>query len=256
MKIVVAAFYADIVGQPSRFDEFLPLILASRYALSITNPKATYLILTDYTTSRLLEEHNIDHVAIAPEHMPLMSKIIFAQKEFMKKCDADLVVLPDVDCIANKDLSNAIPNNVGLAITHRGKKFDYHVNNLAYIRDRDLAYWFFSRAYSILNDWPLEKRIWMGDQEAWEAALDSRQSRNDIIDITSRQITYKFEDLSNDILVSRPLGQDIYLYPCTTHNCFMNDAGIIKNSHRNAYMVHFKGERKQHLDSWIQDRFG
>ncbi len=256
MKIVVAAFYADIVGQPSRFDEFLPLILASRYALSITNPRATYIILTDYTTSRLLEEYDINHMAIAPEHMPLMSKIIFAQKEFMRKCDADLIVLPDIDCIANMDLSNVTPNHVGMAITHRGKKFDYHINNLAYIRDRDLAYWFLSRAYCILDGWPIEKRLWMGDQEAWEAALDRRQPGNDVIDITSRQTTYTFEGLGDDILVSRPLGQDIYLYPCTTHNCFMNDAGIIKDNHRNAYMVHFKGERKQHLDSWMQDRFG
>jgi hypothetical protein len=246
MKIVVAAFYADIVGQPSRFYEFLPLIKASRFALSITNPNADYIVLTDYTTSKLFDKYKIECSEVAPEHMSLMSKIIFGQREFVKRCDADLIILPDVDCIANRDLSDSIPNNVGFATTHRGKKFDYRVNNLAYIHDRDLAYWFLDRAYDKLDTWSLEKRLWMGDQEAWQAALDPS------LDV---DLPYVFENLGNDVLVSRPLNREIYLYPCNTHNCFMNDAGIIKDNHRNAYMVHFKGERKQHLGLWMKDRF-
>ncbi len=256
MKIVVAAFYADIVNQPSRFDEFLPLIKASRFALSQTNPEAEYIVLTDYTTSKLLDKNEIDCVAISPEYMPLMSKIVFAQKSFVRKYnDVDLIILPDVDCIANRDLSSSIPDNVGFATTHRGKKFDYRVNNLAYIRDTSAAHWFLDKAYDILDHWSLDKRQWMGDQAAWQAVLANSPTTDYAMDIP-----YDFENLGNDVLVSRrshdcPQDHDIYLYPCTTHNCFMNDAGIFKDNHRSAYMVHLKGERKQHLDAWMQERF-
>lgn len=259
MRIVIAAFYADIVGQKSRFDEFLPLMLASKYALSVTNPAASYIVLTDHLTAKLFERHNIKYMALAPEHMPLMSKIVFAQKTFILRCDADLIVLPDIDCIANRDLSDSIPTSVGMAITHRGKKFQYRVNNLAYIRDRDLGHWFLDRAYWILDKWPLEKRIWGGDQEAWEAALERSSDAVTKYVLGSEEefydVWYDFEDLGNDILVSRPEERDIHLYPCSTHNCFMNDGGIFKDNHRDSYMLHFKGKRKQHLAAWMKERF-
>lgn len=260
MKIVVAAFYADVVNRPSRFDEFLPLILASRRALSITNPDAKYLVLTDYSTSKLFDKHNIECLPISPEYMPLMSKIVFAQKSFMNKTDADLVILPDIDCIANRDLSDSISDSVGFATTHRGKKFDYRINNLAYIRDFGLGYWFLDRAYDILDQWPLAKRMWMGDQEAWQAALDPACFAHDSQWLAGGLpgITYAFENTGNDILVCRhdfPY-REIHLYPCSTHNCFMNDAGVFKDNHRNAYMIHFKGKRKRHLGKWMKERFG
>jgi hypothetical protein len=254
MKIVVAAFYADIIGQSSRFDEFLPFMLASKHALSVTNPSASYIVLTDHLTAKLFERHDLRYIALAPEHMPLMTKIVFTQQMFMSRCDADLIVLPDVDCIVNRDLSDSIPEHVGMAITHRGKKFWYSINNLAYIRDRELAKWFLSRAYWILHDWPLELRTWGGDQRSWEASLDGAIPNPD--SPLGLGFTYKFETVQDDILVSRPEGRDIYLYPCRTHNCFMNDAGIIKDNHRNAFTVHFKGARKQHLSKWMKERFG
>lgn len=259
MKIVVAAFYADIIGQESRFDEFLPLILASKHALSVTNPTALYIILTDHLTAKLFENHNIRYMALAPEHMPLMSKIVFAQKMFTLRCDADLIILADVDCIANRDLSNSIPNVIGMAITHRGKKFQYRVNNVAYIRDRNLGHWFLDRAYRILDNWPLEKRVWGGDQEAWEAALERTSDAVTRYVFGDKEefynIWYDFEDLGDDILVSRPDGRDIHLYPCSTHNCFMNDGGVFNDNHRNCFMLHFKGKRKQHLAAWMKERF-
>ncbi len=253
MNILVAAFYADIPGKPSRLDEFLPLILASKRALAITNPSARYLILTDNSTSKLLMrfnflgKSNIEFNVMTPDNMPLMLKIIFAQRLLMATSFADLIVLPDVDCIANRNLEEAIPKNVGLAITHRGKKFEYKINNLAYVRDKELAFWFFDRAYNILKGWPREKQEWEGDQESWQSALAPPLAATS---------WYDFEDLGDDILVSRPNGKEIYLYPYRTHNCFMNDGGVFQPTHENAYMVHFKGLRKQHLDKWMQHRFG
>jgi hypothetical protein len=246
MKIVVAAFYADIPGKPSRLDEFLPLIRASQRALSITNPTATYKILTDINTNKLFPKDIVTSV-VCPVYTPLMLKIIFAQRLFVQTCTADLIVLPDVDCLANRDLSDAIPEDVGMAITHRGKKFEYSINNLAYIRDKGLGCWFLNRAFEILKGWPVERQEWMGDQEAWQAALEPSLSPTS---------WYDFEDLGDNILVSRPEGIPIHIYPCVTHNCIMSDSGRIMPTHRNAYMVHLKGPRKEHLDKWMRSRFG
>src|SRR6266404_5275955 len=248
MNILVASFYADIHGKPSRLDEFLPLILASKRALAITNPSAKYIILTDNNTAKpLITQYGIDVSVVVPDNMPLMLKVVFAQRLLVLTSFADLIILPDVDCLANQNLEEAIPKNVGLAITHRGKKFEYKINNLAYIRDKELAVWFFDRAYDILKNWPRGKQEWEGDHEAWQAALAPPLAATS---------WYDFEDLGDDILVSRPDGRDIYLYPCRTHNCFMNDGGVFQRTHENAYMVHLKGPRKQHLDKWMKYRFG
>ncbi len=250
MKIIVAAFYADIVGQPSRFDEFLPFVLASQKALAATNRDAKYIVLTDDTTARLFENYNVNYRIVSPEHMPLMTKIVFAQREFLMRCDADLVVLPDVDCMANKSLDDATPGYAGIMITHRGKKFDYKINNLAYIRDRDLGVWFLDKAYQMLEQWPRAKHEWEGDQEAWQAVLTGKEYVE-----PANNIEYDFAELGNDHLVCRLGERDIYIAPCTTHNCIMSNDGAIRPAQRAAYMVHFKGDRKRHLDRWMEERF-
>jgi hypothetical protein len=256
MKVAVASVYADIPGKPSRLDEFLPLIRASIQALAVTNPDAKYIILTDVNTGDRLPM-DVPRSIVAPVHMPLMLKIIFAQKLFVNTSLADLIVLPDVDCLANRSLEEAIPDEVGLAITHRGKKFEYSINNLAYVRDRELARWFFERAFRILKEWPLEKQEWEGDQEAWQAALAGDSVPSPPINATPLQRPrYNFEDLGNDHLMSCSEGRDIHLYPCYTHNCFMSVGGRIMPKHKEAYFIHFKGPRKEHLNMWMEQRFG
>ncbi len=246
MKITVAAFYADIPHKPSRLSEFLPFIYASKRALEITNPYALYVILTDIDTARLLPK-DILYSVVCPVYMPLMLKIIFAQRLFIQVSrEVDLVILPDVDCLANQDLRLAIPDNVGFATTHRGPKFEYSINNLAYIRDKELAVWFFDRAFEILKGWPPELHEWEGDQAAWQAALAPPPVP---------EMWYDYEDLGGDVLVSRPAGRDIYVYPCETHNCIIPDGGNFKPKHFDAFMVHFKGDRKRHLDKWMKERF-
>ena len=116
MNIVVAAFYADIPGKPSRLNEFLPLILASRRALFLTNPNAKYVILTDSLTGELLRDH-VDYKVVAPEHMALMPKILFAQQTFLSRCEADFIILTDVDCLANRSFDDVTPDYVGFATT-------------------------------------------------------------------------------------------------------------------------------------------
>jgi hypothetical protein len=238
MKITVAAFYADQPGRASRFADYLPLALASRGALERTNPGARFVVLTDSLTALKFAPYEFECAVTAPEHMLLMPKVIFAQRAFLATCeDADLIVLPDIDCLANRALADAIPTDVGLVVTHKGAKFRYEINNLAYVRDRELGHWFLNRAYSILEGWPSAKRDWGGDQEAWGAVL-------------------------GDPTAWLPAGEDrfiglgpVHVYPCATHNCPLADNGAIKRRQREAYFVHLKGPRKQHLARFMAERF-
>jgi hypothetical protein len=127
------------------------------------------------------------------------------------------------------------------------EEIQYRINNLAYVRDRKLAAWFLERAFGILKGWPREKQEWMGDQEAWQAALEPSLSP------TAWPIS---KTSAMHHLVSRLEDKEIHLYPCYTHNCFMSDSGRIMPHYGDAYFMHLKGPRKEHLSKWMEQRFG
>lgn len=251
MTLTVAAFYADQPGKPSRLVEYLPLIQASRKALEITNPDARYVVLTDLETAPAIEPHAEVWCAGIASATPLMLKIVRSQALFAAECNTDLLVLPDVDCFANRRLDDAIPENVGLAITHKGPKFHYRINNLAYARDIDQAAWFLARAGAILESWPREAQEWWGDQEAWAAALGVH------INGLGTPFAYVIvERIEGEILLARPADKVVHLYPCQTHNCPLPDDGVLRPAQRTAFMVHLKGPRKQHVERFMAERFG
>ncbi len=251
MKIEVAAFFADVPGKPSCLPAYLPLIQASRKALELTNPGARYVVLTDSETAPAIEPHTEVWVAAVPPEAPLMSKIIQAQALFASQCKADLLVLPDVDCFANRALDDAIPPEVGLAITHKGPKYCYRINNLAYARDMGLATWFLARAGFILDSWPIEAQEWWGDQEAWGAALGTNING---LGVSNSYIP--LERVGDEIFLARPARKEVYVYPCVTHNCPLREDGSIRDAQANAYFCHLKGPRKQHVERFMAERFG
>ncbi len=251
MKIEVGTFFADIPGKPSRLPDYLPLIQASRKALELTNPGARYVVLTDSETASAIEPHAEVYVAAVPPETPLMLKIIQAQALFASQCKADLLVLPDVDCFANRPLDDAIPEHVGLAITHKGPKHSYRVNNLAYARDMDLAMWFLARAGAILESWPTEAQEWWGDQEAWGAALGTNING---LGVSNSYIP--LERVGDEIFIARPARREVYVYPCVTHNCPLREDGSIREAQRDSYFCHLKGPRKQHVERFMAERFG
>jgi hypothetical protein len=251
MRIEVAAFLADNPGRASCLPAYLPLIQASRKALEITNPGARYVVLTDALTAPAIEPHAEVWVAAVPPETPLMCKIIQAQALFASQCKADLLVLPDVDCFANRALDDAIPEHVGLAITHKGEKYTYRINNLAYARDTDLATWFLARAGAILESWPAEAQEWWGDQEAWGAALGTNING---LGVSNSYIP--LERVGDEIFLARPTKREVYVYPCMTHNCALREDGSIREAQQSAYMVHLKGPRKQHVERFMAERFG
>lgn len=251
MNITVASFYADIPGKPSRLSEYLPLIQASRRALELTNPGARFVVLTDSLTAPQIEPHAEVWIGKVSPDLPLMQKLIRSQALFAAGCDADLLLLPDVDCFANRDLTGAIPQDVGLAITHKGPKFKYRVNNMAYARDTDLAAWFLARASAILDSWAPEAHQWWGDQEAWAAALG--------VQINGLGAAFSYvvvERIAGEILVAHPADKTVHIYPCDTHNCFLADDGAMRPKHHEAYFVHLKGPRKEHVERFMAERFG
>lgn len=177
-----------------------------------------------------------------------MIRIVDAQKKFTSFFTGDLLVLPDVDCLANRDISDATPKHIRLAITHKGLKFQYRINNLAYIRDAEHGAWFLDRALTILKSWPRDQWDWWGDQEAWGAALGSR--------INGLGSWVMVKEYDGDLLVAEPeRGRKIHVFPCVTHNCTMPDDGKARQAQRDAFFVHFKGPRKEHIDAWMNERF-
>lgn len=244
MKAAVAAFFVEVAGKPSRLDEYLAYARASATALRLTTPGATYTLLTDRATAPKLAGCGLDVDVLVPER-PLMMAGIEAQIAFLRKTDADLIVLPDVDCIANKDLRAAIPTDVALAITHKGAKFRYKINNLAYIRDRGLGVWFLSEALAILERWPEDRHDWWGDQEAWGAVIGLPIPEEEPIEAPPGEI----------LKVITPRGA-VHVYPNVTHNCPMSGHGGLRQVHRHAQMIHFKGDRKEHLARFMNERFG
>ncbi len=251
MQVVVAAFLADVPGKASCLPAYLPLIQASRKALEMTNPGARYVVLTDRETAPAIEPHAEVYVAAVPTETPLMSKIIRAQALFASQCQAELLVLPDVDCFANRALDDAIPPEVGLAITHKGPKHGYRIVNIAYARDMDLATWFLARAGSILESWPTEAQEWWGDQEAWGAALGTNING---LGVSNSYIP--LERVGDEIFRARPARREVYVYPCVTHNCPLREDGSIREAQQAAFTVHLKGPRKQHLERYMAERFG
>lgn len=241
-------------GQPSRLPDYLPLIEASRKALELTNPgpSARYVIITDRATAPALELDFELSVPSVPVDTPLLAKLLRSQALFAAECKADLLCLPDVDCFANRDLTDATPEDVGLAITHRGVKFQHRVNNIAYIRDMDLGTWFLSRAATILESWPVEAQEWWGDQEAWFCAAS--RSVNGL----GMQLWEMFaKEVGNEIFVATPRSdRHVHIYPCETHNCFLADDGAMRPKHWDAYFCHLKGERKRHVEKFMAERFG
>lgn len=249
MRITVAAFYADVPGGKSRADEYLAYARAGMRALEITNPGARFVLLTDRATARRADRE-MEVAVVAPEGIPLMFQVMEAQRAFVKTVDTDLLVLPDTDAIVNRDLRKAIPYGVGLAITHKGRKFEYKINNLAYVYDRELADWFFGRALDILAAMPAERHHWWGDQEAWEKVVGVPV---DDVENLPPQLTRTDEE---EILLATVDGRAIHLYPNATHNCPMSNDGAIRPAQLNAFVVHFKGKRKDHLDRYMRERFG
>lgn len=258
MKIEVAAFFADVPGKPSRLTEYLPLIEASRKALELTNPGARYVVLTDEATAPGIEKYADVWLTNVLPDTPLLSKLLRSQALFASQCKADLLVLPDVDCFANRDLSDAISDNVGLAITHKGEKFGWRIVNIAYARDMELATWFLARASSILESWPQQAQEWWGDQEAWGWALGTQING---LGLSAAYIPLvqvgEPDEAGERTFVARPAaGKYVHVYPARTHNCPLADDGEMRPVHRDAFMIHLKGERKQHVERFMAERFG
>lgn len=242
--VTVAAFYAGA----ERFAEYRDMIVASRVALQRTNPDANFIVLTDSATAPFIDRI-ADVAVVVPNDMPLMLKIIEAQRKFCSGFTRDLLVLPDIDCLANRELTDAVPKDMGLAITHKGEKFNYRINNLAYIHDPDLADWFLSRAKSILESWPREQWDWWGDQDAWGAACGSL--------INGVGAWVFASGYGADLFMCQPeKGKRVWLLPCSRYNCTMPDDGNVRSAQESAFFVHFKGPRKQHIQRWMTDRYG
>lgn len=259
MKIEMVSFYANTGGQ-LRLDEYYPFMCAAAASLKSTNPDARYIVLSDYSTANAILAMQPDFTVVpcAPDDTPLMAQYMIAQKNFIQQTRADMVVFADTDCLVNRSLHDALPDGLGLAITHKGAKFHYRINNVAYCRDFDLMSWFLDRSLRILEQWPREKWEWYGDQESWESALGVPREGNIghwvVLERTPLNIGGRH---CADVFLAEPEpGRRIYTFPCYLHNMPMSDDGSLRAMHAYAYLIHFKGDRKRHIPQFMTARFG
>lgn len=212
-------------------------------ALAMTNPEARYVVLTDKKTAPHLEKH-FDVRVTAPDDTPLMMAGILAQKNYTKRATDELTIHAAPDCMVARPLSGvwAHPTH-GMAITYR--RPPEPINNVAYVRDHDLAHWFLKVAAEKLEELRGTKVFdWGGDQAAWYATIPEPWE--------TLPADMGFHGLPESTIKVAHFGRSkIYLYTCTTHNHFVRNTGDPKRLTRNAFMLHFKGPRKRHMAEYL-----
>lgn len=240
MKSAFVIFFSS--QDPKKQNDYLKQMEVCRKALELTNPGMDLIVLTDKETAPALKGY--DTRVIADSSLPLMLRYTLAQAEFERTADYDLVVLAEADCLANRNLQDAIPRDHGLGITYRPRRAFRHedfdefilppINNLAYVRDHELAEWFLRRACKFMEDMPTLE--WWADQAAWHQALKPWGA--DSPDLVVRE--------------ARPEGRLIHLYPCQTHNHFPLSGLRPKKLTKDAFIIHFKGERKHDMEPFFE----
>jgi len=249
--MIFAVFYVHPFGAPlDQAKEQLAFMKAGRRALEATNPGSRYVLLTDHASAAYFERE-IEIECCAPGGQPLMLQSILAQRAFLYiKRHEDLIVLADTDCIPNRPLGDAIAD--GVAVTHRGPKFKWIVNNICYSRRHIDAWYLYDHAAIRLRTWPAEKQEWWGDQEALQHVLGIPLVKGETVEFGA---DWDFRPPAEEIFPA-PGDPRISMVPCRTHNCFAADDGRMTPAMRDAYIVHFKGPRKQHLLDYVNQRFG
>lgn len=197
----------------------------SREALSVTNPKARYIVLTDKETAPYLEK-DFEVEALAPSRWPLMRQYVEAQRAYEAKAEPGLTVLAATDCVAQLDLSDALQHSMAITYRDRGRNI---INNIAYVHDHDKAAWFLGKALGLMHEHQFD--FW-GDQQSWEDALGDPETWEHL------------DDNHEGIRVAKPEGHPIHLYPCVKYNYFPKRSGALSLTARKAYILHYKGPRK------------
>jgi hypothetical protein len=236
---------------PEATKEYLKYIKYGVKALQMTNPEARYVVLTDRATAPELEQHVEVAVTAPARETSMMMAGIQAQAAYTKKSTDELTIHAAPDCMVARSLSGVWCHPThGVAITYR--RPPEPINNVAYIRDHELAYWFLKQAEEKLETVRGHKIFdWGGDQWAWYACLPEPWER-----LPPDQGFHGMPEAAVKMVkakVTADKDRKIYLYSCTSHNHFVRVTGGPKRLTRNAFMLHFKGPRKQHMAEYLYE---
>ena len=237
MSLIFTAFFVNPKDAAPRHRECLEYIRFGAAALAATNPKGRYVVLTDKETAPLLESE-VEVFVCTSSDAPLMVKYTAAQEEFERSTNCDMSVLAATDCIPALSLRRSTDSDHGLSLTYNKSE---KINNIAYVRDHDLAAWFLRRVSDALSRYPTKLQEWYGEQRAWQFALGD----------------WEKDSSRDDVMVAKPLGRTIHLYMCGTHNAFPRKDGALKRSHEMAFIIHCKGARKAYMrqiSDWVVGR--
>jgi hypothetical protein len=216
---------------------YMPLMRIGRKALEHTNPGAQYIVLTDSETAPYLDKE-FETEVLAPRGWPLMRQYVEAQRAYLSRVRrlGGLTVLAGTDCAANRSFNDACTHDLGITYRPRGR---HRVNNIAYVHDHDLGAWFLKRALGVMRP---EDYDYYGDQASWEAVLGPPEGWELVNPLD------KPEGMRRTLVD----GRIIYLYPCRTHNYFRKMESAIDKLPPEAYLIHYKGPRKNIMVASVQ----
>jgi hypothetical protein len=199
-----------------------------REALNFTNPGARYIVLTDRETAPYLEK-DFEVKVLAPSGWPLMRQFVEAQRAY---CDiargTGPSLLAGTDCAANRKLDDAFKYDLGITYRPRGR---HRINNIAYITDHEFGSWFLERAMLRMEP---DDYDYYGDQASWEAVCGHPEDWE----------LLNPEDEPDGLRRVRVDNYMIYLLPCRKYNYFRKMAGAMDKIPEEAYLIHYKGPRK------------
>lgn len=251
-KLIFAVFYSEESGavkEDRRYpalEEYEEYMILGKRVLEVTNPGAQYVVLTDAETAAKLSK-KLTTAVVCSRTEPLMLRSILAQRNFLQGCQKDAyVVLAAPDCLAVRDLHEAVPVDVDIGLTWRDHFF--RVNNIGYIRNVEVGLWYLNKALKILYAQRVDYHLWWGDMLAWELALGPWRQlfRGFGYDDDEASLMY---DTGQKLI--RPEGHYIMAYPCATHN-YSPPKGkqIPRKMSPFVFLVHFKGPRKWKMDAF------
>lgn len=236
--VTFAAFYSRVEGCRLLAEYEHDMLLGQR-VLARTNSGARYIVLTDNATAQALTKE-LECVVVADGALPLMRRSVDAQRRFLSEYPMNgLCVLAAPDCLAARPLDAAVPMDVGLGVTWRPSR--YRINNIGYVRDVKLGIKFLDRALLHMDRMSSALLHWYGDMLAWELALGPWRHLLLTEDGNGMQVHELYPD-----------GQRVVAYPCGTHNYFPPKGSKMKHSQNDAYLIHFKGERKERMAKYAE----
>ncbi len=252
-RLAIVFFHADAPrdGLPSGAPDYHALLAAAIAVARRRSPKAEIIVLSDPDT-RFADALDADRIVRRPLDLSqLMYERLHSQRAFLAtQTDGEATLFLDTDVIVSRNPLPAFDGSFDVGLTWRHEPIDAPFNGgVIFCRNNAAALTFFDHliaAYHALESQPAMRtrfadgiRRWWGDQLAMTATIGRGA-------FTRR----KSDRLAID-------GTTVRLLAERTHSFVMSAATPISVPERdNAWLVHFKGARKDDFWRYVEHVLG